>query len=100
MLNLSLPMPTRPAVGRRTTGAKLALKPVHVWGIRIRLQVAMKARDLAAAAERGMTRLFVEASEPARRFFLKKGFKLVARRDFEIAGVSIHNYSMEKQISR
>ena len=33
---------------RRTpTGAKLALKPVHVWGIRIRLQVACKARDLA-----------------------------------------------------
>ena len=33
--------------GRKPTGAKLALKPVHVWGIRIRLQVACKARDLA-----------------------------------------------------
>ena len=33
--------PTRP------TGAKLALKPVHVWGIRIRLQVALRLRDLA-----------------------------------------------------
>lgn len=29
------------------TGAKLALKPVHVWGIRVRLQVAGRARDLA-----------------------------------------------------
>ena len=32
---------------RRPTGAKLALKPVHVWGIRVRLQVARQARDLA-----------------------------------------------------
>jgi integrase len=32
---------------RKPTGAKLALKPVHVWGIRVRLQVAFKTRDLA-----------------------------------------------------
>jgi integrase len=32
---------------RRPTGAKRALKPLHVWGIRIRLQVADKCRDLA-----------------------------------------------------
>jgi integrase len=31
----------------RRTGTKLALKPVHVWGIRVRLQVARKLRDLA-----------------------------------------------------
>src|SRR3954469_1579245 len=36
----------------------------------------------------GRPRLHVEASEPARRFFLKQGFVLVARRDFEIAGVA------------
>src|SRR5687768_17788249 len=41
----SLPLGTRS--GRKPTGAKLALKPVHVWGIRIRLQVALRARDLA-----------------------------------------------------
>jgi integrase len=35
--------PKRP----KTTGAKLALKPVNVWGIRIRLQVAKRTRDLA-----------------------------------------------------
>jgi integrase len=34
-------------VATRLAGAKLALKPVHVWGIRIRLQVANRARDLA-----------------------------------------------------
>ena len=44
MLNFS---PPRCHPGRKPTGAKLALKPVHVWGIRIRLQVACKARDLA-----------------------------------------------------
>ncbi len=32
---------------RAGSGAKLALKPMHVWGIRIRLQVLGRARDLA-----------------------------------------------------
>ena len=32
---------------RKPTGAKLALKPFHVWGIRVRLQVAHRVRDLA-----------------------------------------------------
>src|SRR5262245_56257205 len=32
---------------RKPTGAKLALKPFHVWGIRVRLQVANGIRDLA-----------------------------------------------------
>ncbi len=48
MLNFaatSVPLPLRS--GHKPTGAKLALKPVHVWGIRIRLQVAMRLRDLA-----------------------------------------------------
>ena len=43
---LAIP-PIRRNAGRKPTGAKLALKPVHVWGIRVRLQVACKARDLA-----------------------------------------------------
>lgn len=47
MLNLPPPLPVRRTTSRRTTGAKLALKPVQVWGVRIRLQVALKARDLA-----------------------------------------------------
>lgn len=49
----------------------------------------------AAAAADGMTRLYVEASEAARRFFLKRGYAVVERRDFEVAGVAIHNYAME-----
>lgn len=39
--------PLRYRTGCKPTGAKLALKPVHVWGIRIRLQVALRLRDLA-----------------------------------------------------
>jgi hypothetical protein len=31
----------------KPTGAKLALKPFHVWGIRVRLQVSHRIRDLA-----------------------------------------------------
>lgn len=54
----------------------------------------------AAAVERGMGRLFVEASEPARRFFLKKGFVVLQRRDFELRNVPIHNFEMEKQLTK
>lgn len=32
---------------RKPTGAKLALKPFHVWGIHVRLQVGERSRDLA-----------------------------------------------------
>jgi putative acetyltransferase len=51
------------------------------------------------ARERGMIRLFVEASEAARRLFLRKGFAEVKRRDFLLHGVNIHNYLMEKLLS-
>ena len=48
MLELCEPTSTlTPRNGKKPTGAKLALKPVHVWGIRIRLQVAANHRDLA-----------------------------------------------------
>ena len=50
----------------------------------------------AAARERGFPRLYSEASEAARRFFLKKGFTVLHRRDFAVRGVPIHNYAMEK----
>lgn len=48
------------------------------------------------ARGRGTRRLFAEASEAARPFFLKKGFAVAAIRRFEVAGVPIHNYAMEK----
>lgn len=53
----------------------------------------------AAARARGITRLHSEASEPARRFFLKQGFTVISRHDFEIGGVAIHNWRMEKRLA-
>jgi putative acetyltransferase len=52
----------------------------------------------AAARADGGTRLYVEASEAARRFFLKRGYEVTARRDFEVEGVAIHNYAMERRL--
>ena len=51
------------------------------------------------ARQRGLTRLYAEASEAARRFFLKQGFVVTARRDFAVAGVAIHNYAVEKALA-
>ncbi len=56
-------------------------------------------RELEAnAVSQGIVRLYVEASEPARRFFLKQGFEVVERNDFELSGVPIHNFRMEKRL--
>ncbi len=51
------------------------------------------------ARNREIKKLYTEASEGALRFFLKKDFTTLDRIDFEIEGVSIHNYNMEKLIS-
>jgi len=59
---------------------------------------ALYAELEAAARARGIGRLYTEASEPARRFFLKQGFALVERNDFELGGVPIHNFRMEKRL--
>ena len=50
----------------------------------------------AAAREQGITRLFTEASELARRLFERKGFVVLERQDLVIHGVPIHNYRMAK----
>lgn len=51
------------------------------------------------ARARGVTRLHAAASEAARRFFLRVGFRVVSRRDFAVAGVPIHNYAVEKVLA-
>jgi putative acetyltransferase len=48
------------------------------------------------ARARGTTRLHAEASEAARRFLLKRGFAVVRKRTFEVLGVPLHNYAVEK----
>ena len=52
----------------------------------------------AWARNQGVRRLFAEASEAARRFFERRGFVVTARRDFEVSGVPIHNYAVEKYL--
>ena len=59
---------------------------------------ALYAKLEEAARQRGLTRLFVEASEVAKPFFTAKGFMLIRRNDFELGGVSIHNFIMEKHL--
>ena len=61
-------------------------------GIASRLYDAVEA----AAREQGITSLFTEASELARRLFARKGFVIVERQDLVIRGVLIHNYRMAK----
>ena len=51
-----------------------------------------------AAREQGLTRLFTEASELARRFFERKGFLVVERQDMILRGVPIHNSRMAKTL--
>ena len=55
---------------------------------------AAEARARAA----GMTRLNAEASDLARGFFLRRGYADKGRRDFEVAGVAIHNHAVEKML--
>lgn len=59
---------------------------------------ALYDRLEAADEARGIGLLHVEASEPARRFFLRKGFVVLHRREFAVGGVAIHNFAMEKQL--
>ncbi len=40
--------------------------------------------------------LYAEASEAARRCLGRRGFVVLHRRDFEVNGVAIHNYAVEK----
>ena len=59
---------------------------------------ALFERVEATALYNSYARLHTEASELARPFFLKQGFEVLERRDFEIDGVPIHNYKMEKRL--
>jgi putative acetyltransferase len=53
---------------------------------------------IAYADKAEMARIYVEASEAARRFFLRQEFDCLERHDLELDGVAIHNYAMEKKL--
>ncbi len=50
------------------------------------------------AVKLGVSRLYTEASELARPAFERAGYVVQHRRDFEVDGVPIHNYAMEKHL--
>ena len=54
---------------------------------------------VARARAAGMVRLYVEASENARPLFERLGFRVLHRRDFQVRGVAIHNYAMERTLA-
>lgn len=62
----------------------------------------LAGRLLAHAEEQArqmkISRLYTEASELARSAFERAGYTMKHRRDFEISGVAIHNYAMEKAV--
>lgn len=62
--------------------------------------VAGQLYDAAESAARaaGMVRLYSEASEAALRFFRKRGFVMLHRRDLKIGDVAIHNFAVEKPL--
>lgn len=57
----------------------------------------LELEELARSA--GVPRVYVEASEPARRFFERHGFEVIARRDLNVDGVALHNYAMQKSLA-
>ena len=59
---------------------------------------ALYAQLEMSARQRGMPRLYVEASEIAKPFFAHKSFALLHRNDVAMDGVAVHNYAMEKRI--
>lgn len=50
------------------------------------------------ARRQGITRLWVEASDAAKRFFLRQGFGVLERREIARNGVTLHNWAMEKHL--
>lgn len=52
----------------------------------------------AEAKSQDIGKLYSEASELAKSFLLKQGFTVVERRDFEVNGVPIHNFAVEKRL--
>lgn len=64
-------------------------------GIGARLYDTLEETARAA----GMERLYVEASESARRLFERKGFILRERREVTRRGVILHNYAMDKPLT-
>ncbi len=62
------------------------------------LGVARALLETVEALASGAARLYAEASETARPVFERLGYSVIRRRDFEVAGVPIHNWAVEKPL--
>lgn len=71
----------------------------HPDVVRTGIASALYADLERVAKEQGISVLFVEASEGARRLFEREGFTTEKRNEFEMNGVTIHNYLMTKTLS-
>lgn len=65
-------------------------------GVAAALYATLENRARVAA----IAKLTSEASELARPFFLRHGWSVVQRQDLVRDGVPLHNYQMEKRLSR
>lgn len=54
---------------------------------------------LTRARDKGMERLYLEASYVARPFFERRGFSVIGKNEIQRNGVVLVNYSMEKQLN-
>ena len=59
---------------------------------------ALIRQAIETASARGLERLFVEASIPARGVFEKSGFRLIRENRLKLRGECIRNYSMELRL--
>jgi hypothetical protein len=50
------------------------------------------------ARKLALPRLYTEARGLALPVFARADFNMIARRDFQIGGVSLHNYGIEKRL--
>lgn len=75
-------------------GFLYAAPDVAGTGVAAQLYTALEAE----ARKQDIGKLYSEASELAKSFLLKQGFSVVERRDFEVNGVPIHNYAVEKRL--
>ena len=73
----------------------LYCSPTHV-GNGLATRLLQHAENEARKLE--LTKLYTEASELAQPAFTRAGYTTSHRRDFEIDGVAIHNYAMEKPL--
>ena len=90
----------------RSMYARLLADPSTCW-VSVGVLPAFRGRGIgsallaaleAVARTQGSTRIFVEASELARPLFERRGYAFIRRNDFEVNGVPIHNFKMEKSL--